>query len=78
MACEVGDYQDFIEAPDRFEQVADEAEAEEMAPSLDQARLNSEMKNVAETVSKDQDFISLRGKRKRAMVRPKALPTGDS
>ncbi|WP_454564956.1 hypothetical protein [Pseudomonas sp. AIG] len=65
MACEVGDYQDFIEALDRFEQVADEAE--EMAPSLDQARLNSEMKNVAETVSKGQDFISLRGKRKRAM-----------
>lgn len=38
-----------------------------MASSLDQARLNSEMKKVAETVSKDQGFISLRGKRKRAM-----------
>ena len=65
MACEVGDYQDFTEALDRFEQAADEAE--EIASSLDQARLNSEMKKVAETVSKDQGFISLRGKRKRAM-----------
>lgn len=65
MACEVGAYQDFTEALDRFEQVADEAE--KMASSLDQARLNSEMKKVAETVSKDQGFISLRGKRKRAM-----------
>ena len=57
--------QDFTEALDRFEQAADEAE--EMASSLDQARLNSGMENVAETVSKDQGFISLRGKRKRAM-----------
>ncbi len=64
-ACEVGAYQDFTEALDRFEQVADEAE--EMASSLNQASLNSEMKKVAETVSKDQGFISLRGKRKRAM-----------
>ena len=65
VVIEVGDYQDFTEALDRFEQAADEAE--EMASSLDQARLNSGMENVAETVSKDQGFISLRGKRKRAM-----------
>jgi hypothetical protein len=65
LVIEVGDYQDFTEALDRFELAADEAE--EMASSLDQARLNSEMKKVAETVSKDRGFISLRGKRKRAM-----------
>lgn len=65
MACEVGDYQDFTEALDKFEQAADEAE--ETASSLDQARLNGEMKKVSEAVSKDQGFISLRGKRKRAM-----------
>lgn len=65
MACEVGDYQDFTEALERFKQAVDEAE--EMASSLDQARLNGEMKKVSEAVSKDQGFISLRGKRKRAM-----------
>lgn len=65
MACEVGDYQDFTEALDRFEQAADESE--EMASSLDQARLKGEMRNVSEAVSKDQGFICLRGKRKRAM-----------
>lgn len=65
MACEVGDYQDFTEALDRFEQAADEAE--EIASSLDQARLNSEMRKISEAVSMDEGFISLRGKRKRAM-----------
>jgi hypothetical protein len=65
MACEVGDYQDFTEALDRFEQAVDEAE--EIASSLDQARLNSEMRRISEAVSMDQGFISLRGKRKRAM-----------
>ena len=65
MACEVGDYQDFTEALDRFEQAADESE--EMASSLDQARLKGEMRNVSEAVSKDQGFICLRRKRKRAM-----------
>ncbi len=65
MACEVGDYQDFTEALDRFEQAVDEAEV--IALSLDQARLNSEMRRISEVVSMDQGFISLRGKRKRAM-----------
>lgn len=65
MACEVGAYQDYTGALDRFEQAADEAEV--MASSLDQAKLNGEMKKVSEAVSKDQGFISLRGKRKRAM-----------
>lgn len=32
-----------------------------------QARLNNKMKSISEAVSKDQGFICLRGKRKRAM-----------
>ncbi|MNH16930.1 hypothetical protein D3C79_765820 [compost metagenome] len=65
MACEVGDYQDFIEALDRFEQAADEVR--ELESSLEQTKLTLEMKKIVEAVSKDQGFISIRGKRKRAM-----------
>lgn len=62
MACEVGDYQDFTEALDRFEREA--GEAEEVRSSLEQARLNSDMRKISEAVSMDEGFISLRGKRK--------------
>ncbi|MGY2135853.1 hypothetical protein ACW9I8_04450 [Pseudomonas reactans] len=63
--CEVGDYQDFTEALDRFKDTADEAI--EMESSLDQIKLNNEMKKIAEVISRDQDFISIRGRRKRAI-----------
>lgn len=65
MACEVGDYQDFTEALGRFKEDADEAI--EIESSLGQARLNNEMKKIAEVISLDQDFVSIRGRRKRAI-----------
>lgn len=65
MACEVGDYQDYTEALDRFKETADEAI--EIESSLDQAKLNMEMKKIAEIISRDLSFISIRGRRKRAI-----------
>lgn len=65
MTCEVGDYQDFTEALGRFKEVADDAT--ETESSLGQATLNNEMKKVAELISRDQGFISIRGRRKRAI-----------
>lgn len=65
MAYCVGDYLDFTDALGRFEQSVDDARA--LESSLDQEILHSALKKIAETVAKDQGFISLRGKRKRAM-----------